>query len=242
MPKIRIGTSGWHYTHWKGPFYPPDLPEKKFLAYYIEHFATVEINRTFYSLPDIAVFSDYAKLVPKSFLFAVKGSRFLTHVKRLKDPRRPLARLFNRIRALKEHLGPILFQTPPNWAPNPERLANFCKALPKGGRFAFEFRDPRWFQEETYAILRKHNAALCIYELDGFLSPRITTADFLYVRLHGPNGAYAGKYSKTALKKWAAFFRQAKRDVYCYFDNDEAGYAPKNALELDRMINRPCKE
>lgn len=238
--KIRIGTSGWSYFHWKGPFYPARLPEKRFLLYYLEHFSTVEINRTFYSLPAKTVFTKYAKIVPPSFFFAVKASRFITHIKRLKNPKQPLAHLLSRIRALGPHLGPILFQLPPHWKPNPDRLLAFCQALPKDLRYAFEFRDHRWFCEEIYAILRKYHAALCIYDFDEYLSPRIVTANFVYVRLHGPIGAYGGKYSKAALKNWASYFRRCAKkgwDVYCYFDNDEAGYAPLNAAELDRMVN-----
>lgn len=238
--KIRIGTSGWSYSHWKGPFYPTRLPEKQFLSFYFDHFATVEINRTFYSLPALTVFTHYAKIAPASFVFAVKASRFITHFKRMKNPKQPLAHLLCRAKRLGPHLGPILFQLPPNWKPDPERLLAFCRALPKGLRYAFEFRDPRWFCDEVYAILRKYGAAISIYDFDGFQSPRIVTADFVYVRLHGPVGAYGGKYSRKALKNWASYFTSCARkglDVYCYFDNDEAGYAPLNAAEQGRMIH-----
>lgn len=237
--KIHIGTSGWHYAHWKGPFYPTKIADKQLLGFYMEHFATVEINRTFYSLPQKSVFDGYAKAAPKGFIFAVKASRFITHVKRLTDPKAPLKRFFTAIEGLKKHLGPILFQLPPNWKVNSERLEAFLKSLPKGHRYTFEFRDESWLREDIYALLRKHNAAFCIYELDHFLTPSLITADFLYVRLHGPGSAYSGNYSKAALKKWASLFqKEAKKgkDIYCYFDNDQAGYAPKNALELMKIL------
>ncbi len=234
-----IGTSGWHYEHWKGPFYPKNLAAKKYLDYYLAFFSTVEINRTFYSLPEKRVFTEYAKRVPASFVFSVKASRFITHVKRLKNPKLPLRRLFSRIDGLGSHLGPILFQLPPNWRRNLERLEAFLKVLPQGHRYVFEFRDPSWLTEETYALLEQYGAGFCIYDLAHAITPSIATADFVYVRLHGPEEAYAGSYSLQALKKWARFFRQmAKRgkDVYCYFDNDEAGYAPKNAKTLKELL------
>lgn len=237
--KIYIGTSGWHYAHWKGPFYPKDLPLKGFLAYYLEHFSTVEINRTFYSLPSKRVMEGYAKAAPRGFFFSVKASRFITHVKRLKDPKAPLKRLFSVLDGLKQHLGPILFQLPPNWKVNPERLEVFLKSLPKGHRYTFEFRDPSWLHEDIYALLRKYKASFCIYELDHFLTPSTITADFVYVRLHGPKGAYSGNYPLKTLKKWAEFFRKAARegkDIFCYFDNDEAGYAARNAIQLKNLI------
>lgn len=236
--KIYIGTSGWSYEHWKGPFYPEDLATKDLLNFYIQQLKTVEINRTFYSLPDRDVFSRYAKTVPSSFIFAVKASRFITHVKRLKNPKLSLKRLFSRIQPLGRHLGPILFQLPPHWKVNKKRLQSFLEALPKKYRFAFEFRDESWLTKEIFDLLKKRRAAFCIYELGHVETPCIETADFIYVRLHGPKEAYAGSYSLAALKKWARYFRkEAKkgRDVYCYFDNDEAGYAAMNAkimLEL----------
>jgi uncharacterized protein YecE (DUF72 family) len=240
LKKFYIGTSGWHYSHWKGAFYPKKLPEKQFLSHYIQHFSTVEINRTFYSLPEKSVFINYAKFVPASFIFSVKASRFITHIKKLKDPKKPLQRFFNRVKGLKSHLGPILFQLQPHWKVNSERLSSFLKALPKGYRYAFELRDVSWLREDIYDLFKKYNSAFCIYELDGFITPKIITADFIYVRLHGPKGAYGGRYPLKMLKEWAKFFRQeAKKgkDIYCYFDNDEAGYAALNALELNRLLS-----
>lgn len=242
--KIHIGTSGWHYEHWKGPFYPRDLSSKNFLSFYIDSFSTVEINRTFYSLPKREVFAGYSKKVPARFIFSIKASRFITHVKRLKDPKLPLRRLLSRVQGLGPHLGPILFQLPPHWKLNLERLHSFLKALPKGHRYAFEFRDTSWLVEETYALLKQSRSAFCIYEFEDTLTPLITTANFIYVRLHGPEGAYAGKYSLKELKKWARFFRKQAnqgKDIYCYFDNDEAGYAAMNAKTLMQLLKLRSK-
>jgi uncharacterized protein YecE (DUF72 family) len=237
--KVCIGTSGWHYTHWKGPFYPEELSNKEMLSFYVKHFSTVEMNRTFYSVPKKSVFQGYCDKVPRSFIFAVKASRFITHIKHLKDPKKTLKRFFQSVDCLKTHLGPILFQLSPSWKLNIERLASFLKALPKGHRYVFEFRNPTWLCDPVYDLLRKYNVAFCIYELDHFLSPNAVTADFVYVRLHGPKGAYQGSYSPAILKKWAHFFKKELKegkDVYCYFDNDQKGYAAKNAMELKKYL------
>ncbi len=237
--KIYIGTSGWHYDHWKGPFYPKKCTD--LLGQYLQTFSTVEINRTFYSLPDKKVFLGYAKRAPQRFLFAVKASRFITHIKRLKNVKGPLKKFFFRIEGLGKYLGPILFQMPPRWKINLPRLEAFLKLLPKKHRYAFEFRDVSWLNESTYKLLQKYGAAFCIYEFGDIKTKPIITAPFIYVRLHGPDGEYAGNYSHAKLKKWAAFFRkQAKqgKDIYCYFDNDEAGYAPKNAKTLRGILRK----
>jgi len=233
--KIHIGTSGWHYSHWKGPYYPKDLSTKDFLAHYAKEFSTVEINNTFYRLPEVATLQNWQALVPKNFLFSVKASRYITHVKKLKDPKASLRKFFTRIQHIKEQVGVILFQLPPKWSLNLPRLEEFLKALPKGYRFAFEFRDPSWLCDEVYALLKKGKHALCLYEFAGEKTPLIVTAKFVYVRLHGPKRAYQGSYSPKALDKWAKqFLEWAKKGihVFCYFDNDEKGYAPKNALKL----------
>lgn len=239
--KVHIGTSGWFYEHWIGPFYPEDLSSKKFLSYYMQHLASVEINRTFYSLMKKKVFEEYADLSASSFIFAVKASRFITHVKRLRSPKRPLRRLLGRLEGLGKHLGPILFQLPPHWKVNLKRLEEFLKALPKGHRYAFEFRDPSWINDEVVSLLKRYRAAFCIYEFDDYLSPCFVTANFVYIRLHGPSSAYSGNYSRKELQKWARFIRKeagAGKDVYCYFDNDEAGYAAENALTLSKILKK----
>ncbi len=160
-------------------------------------------------------------------------------MKKLKDPSDPVSNLLERLKILKNKLGPILFQLPPRWKCNSERLSSFLEELPPGYKYAFEFRDPRWFKEEIYNILRNNNSAFCIYDFNRRLSPKIATANFIYIRLHGPGGKYRGKYSKQDLTGWAGAFsswiKQGK-EIYCYFDNDEKGYAVQNAIELNDML------
>lgn len=237
--RIHIGTSGWHYGHWRGPFYPQDLPEREMLSYYAQSFRTAEINNSFYQLPEKQTFVSWRKAVPNDFIFAVKASRFITHMKKLKDPKEPLERFSDRVRSLEDKLGPMLFQLPLRWKCNVERLKAFLALLGKDCRSAFEFRDPSWFNEEVYAVLRAAGAAFCIYDLDGHLSPKIVTAPLVYVRLHGPDGPYRGLYDNQTLAGWAGAFtawvRQG-REIFCFFDNDEAGYAVQNALQLQGMV------
>jgi uncharacterized protein YecE (DUF72 family) len=244
---VRIGTSGWHYAHWRGNFYPADLPAARWLAFYAERFQTVEINNTFYQLPGEETFRQWYETTPAEFVFAIKASRFITHMKKLSDPETSTVKFFERVAILREKLGPILFQLPPNWRPNLERLDTFLSALPTGRQYAFEFRDPAWLEPAVLPALNKvlarHNAALCIYNFAGRTSPKEISADFTYIRLHGPEGPYQGKYSAEQLKDWAREIavwtgsgkssdHSIKRSVYCYFDNDAAGYAPLNAQEL----------
>ena len=236
---IHIGTSGWPSAHWKGPFYPDDLSPEEFLVYYAERFHTVEINNSFYRLPEAKTFKDWRDTTPAGFIFTVKASRYVTHMKKLKDPEAPISTLLERAGSLGNTLGPILFQLPPRWHFNLERLASFLKSLPRDHRYAFEFRDPSWFDPQTYRVLEARDAAFCIYELAGRLSPKEVTADFVYIRLHGPKGPYQGQYGTKVLSGWAgaisAWVRQGK-EVFCYFDNDEAGYAAQDALKLQEMI------
>ncbi len=237
--KIHIGTSGWHYDHWRGSFYPEGISPAEFLKYYADHFQTVEINNSFYRLPEEKTLLRWQETVPASFIFAVKASRFITHIKKLKDPKPSLAKFLQRVEILGKHLGPILFQLPPGWRCNLERLRDFLQALPKRQPCTFEFRHPGWFHREIYRILEEYGAAFCIYELAGQLSPRIVTADFVYVRLHGPGGPYQGQYSDWVLAEWARAFLNWKKEgkeIYCYFDNDEAGYAARNAWRLQQML------
>jgi len=237
--RIRIGTSGWHYPHWKGPFYPEDLPDREMFRYYCRHFDTVEINNSFYRLPSEETFEGWRASSPDPFLFSVKGSRYITHMKKLKDPRSTVPPLLAASRALARKLGPILFQLPPRWRVNPERLRAFLESLPGGFRYAFEFRDPSWFDDRIFRELEDHGAAFCIYHLAGLLSPMEVTADFIYVRLHGPGEAYRGPYDVKDLAGWAGAFSswlRQDREIFCYFDNDEAGYAALDALRLKDMI------
>lgn len=240
--RVHIGTSGWHYPHWKGPFYPGDLPDERLLEEYARHFRTVEINSSFYRLPERETFEAWRDTVPQGFLFAVKASRFITHMKKLKDPEEALPRFLERAELLGEKLGPVLFQLPPRWRLDLDRLRAFLDALPREHRYAFEFRDANWFDPRVYEALARANAAFCVFDLDGRLSPREVTADFAYIRLHGPDGPYRGRYPDETLAGWAgaiAAWRREGKDVYCYFDNDEAGYAPQDALRLQGMLGGP---
>lgn len=201
---IRIGTSGWHYKHWVGTFYPQDTRPSEHLARYLQHFATVEINNSFYRLPTSETFRNWKEAVPADFRFAVKANRFITHMKKLKDPAESLARFLTNVAALDGKLGTILFQLPPGWKLNVERLQDFLEALPKRYRYAFEFRNASWYADEVMSLLQQHNCAFCIYELAGHLTPLEICADFVYVRLHGPTGQkYQGSYSDADLRKWA---------------------------------------
>ena len=238
---ILIGTSGWSYDHWKGHFYPPEMPAGRFLPFYAGIFPTVEINTTFYRLPEERTVARWRDCVPSSFVFAVKGSGFITHRKKLRDPRATLAPFFEGIAALGDRLGPILFQLPPKWSFDPGRLASFLGALSRDFRYVFEFRDPSWFAREARDELARHRAALCIYDLGGRLSPEEVTTDYVYVRLHGPAGPYQGLYDDGALAGWARKLRawtSRGLSVYCYFDNDQEGFAARNALQLQGMLLR----
>jgi uncharacterized protein YecE (DUF72 family) len=238
--QIRIGTSGWHYGHWSGPFYPKGLPKKAFLDHYQRHFETVEINNSFYRLPAANTLQKWRTTVGSDFIFTVKASRYITHMKKLKDPQDAVDAFCGRIGALEPKLGPILFQLPPRWRFNSSRLDAFLASLPTQNRYAFEFRDPGWFCDRCLEILARHGAAFCIHELSGRTSPMAVTADFVYVRLHGPQEAYQGRYEASHLAAWAeALLRWAAQDlqIFCFFDNDEKGHAVRNARELKEMVD-----
>jgi uncharacterized protein YecE (DUF72 family) len=231
---VRIGTSGWHYRHWKPVFYPADLAVRAFLGYYAARFDTVEINNSFYRLPERATLRAWRATVPAGFTFAVKASRYITEAKKLKDPAPGLARLFERIDALGDKLGPLLFQLPPHWRLNLERLAAFLAALPKRYRAVLEFRDPSWFDDRVYDLLARHRAAFCMHDHAGAVTPRERTADIAYIRFHGP-----ASYPARQLASWAADIRRwaaGGTTVYAYFNNDFAGFAVRNAATLKSLI------
>jgi uncharacterized protein YecE (DUF72 family) len=237
---IHIGTSGWHYKHWVGRYYPAGLRPDAMLAHYLRDFDTVELNNTFYQLPNETSFDNWRESTPHGFLFAVKGSRFLTHMIKLKEPQRGLANFLPRAERLRRKLGPILWQLPPKWNVNVERLEEFLAQLPKKHRYAFELRNPTWMTGAVYDVLRRYNAAFCIYELAGYRSPIEVTADWTYVRLHGPTAhKYQGSYSDEQLAAWAQRIRDWSRTlkaIFVYFDNDDSAYAVENALTLKRML------
>jgi uncharacterized protein YecE (DUF72 family) len=238
--RCQIGTSGWSYKHWRGPFYPAEMSKgADQLRFYAERFETVEVNGTFYRLIEADTFRRWREGTPAGFVFACKGSRYLTHMKRLKEAAQGVGRFFERAEALEEKLGPIVFQLPGRFRPHRERLVAFIDALPAAHRYAFEFRDPAWFLPEIFEALAKRDVALCLYEFAGREAPLEVTASFVYIRLHGPDGAYQGSYSDAALRTWAkriGAWAEQGLDVSCYFDNDQAGYAPQNALRLIQLI------
>jgi uncharacterized protein YecE (DUF72 family) len=238
---VRIGCSGWNYKHWRnGVFYPPRLPARLWLEWYAQRFDTVEVNATFYRLPRQAAVANGVEGSPPDFLFAVKMSRYVTHQKRLRDLPPSLEVFYERIGPLVQSpkLGPVLWQLPPTFRRDDERLAEALAQLPKG-RHAFEFRHESWFADEVYELLRAHGAALVIAD-----SPRYPfqthelTADFTFIRFHHGKRGRGGNYSERELEEWAQRLEAWRRrvDVYAYFNNDWQGYAPRNALSLKARL------
>jgi uncharacterized protein YecE (DUF72 family) len=232
---VHIGTSGWHYKQWIGDFYPARFPPAKMLPWYAREFHTVEINNSFYRLPEEKTFRDWAGAVPPGFLFAVKASRFLTHIKRLKNPEDPLKLFFSRARHLGPHLGPILFQLPPKWKSDLGRLREFLELLPREHAHAIEFRDDTWYKQEVYELLQQHNVALCGHDWHSAPWAHELTANFAYLRFHGTSGRYHGNYPDYLLQDWATKIKSwAARlnEIYVYFNNDVEGHAIRNARTL----------
>jgi uncharacterized protein YecE (DUF72 family) len=244
---LYIGTSGYNYPHWwNGVFYPSDLPQKKWLEFYTGFFDTVELNVSFYRLPKKEVFQGWYKRTPKEFVFAVKGSRFITHIKRLKDCREPLSLFLDRALPLKEKLGAVLWQLPPRFKFQKERLEEFCvllSTLPRSKlhRHAFEFRDESWFCDEAFRILEEFGFAFCIAHGSGLPFIEKITSDFVYLRLHGGEVLYGSNYSDKELKQWAGRmqdWRKKAKIVFVYFNNDAYGFAVKNALSLKKWVSQ----
>lgn len=240
--KIHIGTSGWHYKHWLDDvFYPSGTKPAQMFEFYARHFDTVEINNSFYHLPSATTFDNWRDSSPPNFLYAVKASRFITHMKKLKDPKPSSEKFFAVVDRLGKKLGPILFQLPPRWKVNVERFAEFLESLPKGHKYVFEFRDETWFVPEVYALMRRHKAAFCIHDFSDMKVPHEITAPFTYIRFHGPTVAkYFGSYSTGQLRAWAERIADWSRQLsaaYIYFNNDPGGEAVKNAIELKRLVS-----
>jgi uncharacterized protein YecE (DUF72 family) len=241
--RIRIGCSGWQYRHWRGCFYPPELSQTRWFAHYALHFDTVEINNTFYRLPEAATFDKWRERAPRHFLYSVKASRFLTHMKKLKDPHDPLVRLFDRAQHLGPHLGPVLYQLPPHWPVDLDRLQNFLQDLRcvwPDRIHAMEFRDPSWYDDRVLALLDRHEVTLCLHDMKGSATERIAIGPFVYVRFHGVErygGAY-GDYQLDAWSDWLAARAASGVDVYAYFNNDVGGHAPRDALRLRQRLQQ----
>jgi uncharacterized protein YecE (DUF72 family) len=235
-----IGCSGWQYKHWRGDFYPGSLPQSRWLTHYAKHFNTVEANNTFYRLPEASTFADWRGAVPTGFVFALKASRYLTHMKKLKEPTDPLALFFSRAKALGPTLGPVLYQLPPRWPLNLDRFETFLRALPRRRRHAVEFRESSWYCDDVFALLRRHRVALCLHDMEGSASGKLAVGPFVYARFHGTQ-KYGGSYTDAALHGWAEWFADRLRSgarVYAYFNNDTGGHAPRDAIRLRSMIER----
>jgi uncharacterized protein YecE (DUF72 family) len=234
-----VGCSGWQYKHWRGGFYPASLPQSQWFEHYAAVFDTVEINNSFYRLPERATFASWAHRAPAGFEFAVKASRFLTHMKKLKDPEEPIARLFSRLRGLGSRLGPVLYQLPPGWKVDRERFRHFVEALPRGARHVVEFRDPTWYDEGIREVLARRRVAMCLHDMPGSATGRDAGGPFVYVRFHGATSKYGGAYSLPRLRSWAEWLntrRDEGCDVYAYFNNDVGGHAPRDAVALRRLM------
>jgi uncharacterized protein YecE (DUF72 family) len=234
-----IGTSGWHYDHWRQLFYPDKLPKSKWLEFYSRHFTTVELNNSFYRLPSEKAFANWRRSSPDGFVFAVKVSRFITHVKRLKDSQEPVSTFLDRARILEEKLGPLLYQLPPSMHRDDGRLSSFLSILPSGMKHVLEFRHKSWLDEGTFDLLRRYNVGLCVFDMPGLTCPLAATADFAYIRFHGSTGLYSSCYSDEELADWArklAGLAPEVKDVYIYFNNDAEAFAVRNALTLGRYL------
>jgi uncharacterized protein YecE (DUF72 family) len=237
--RIRIGCSGWQYRHWRGAFYPADVPVARWLEFYATRFETVELNNSFYRLPTADAFAAWRRRVPRGFRFAVKASRYLTHQRRLNDPKEPIERLWSRAQRLEDRLGVMLYQLPPRWNRNPERLAAFLAALPRRRRHVVEFRDPSWYHAEIEALLAQHGVARCIHDMPGSRSPLEVIGPFVYLRLHGAGQRYGGRYPQRELARWAgrlAEWTATGLDAYVYFNNDVEAHAIRDAERLRDLV------
>jgi len=237
--KYYIGTSGWHYRHWTGKFYPEKSSTREWLPYYARTFNTVEINASFYRLPPESTFTGWHNAVPPEFRFSVKVSRFITHIKRLEDCGQALATLFERAKLLKTNLGPFLYQLPGGLKRDDARLSAFLEMLDKSCRHVIEFRDRSWLADPVFDLMRKFNTGFCIFDMPGFTSPLIATTDFAYLRFHGHTRLYSSSYSDSELQNWAREISKLSADLhefFIYFNNDAGGFAIDNAIALKQIL------
>jgi uncharacterized protein YecE (DUF72 family) len=240
-PVIFIGTSGWQYPHWRRVFYPDRLPQRKWLEHYAANFQTVEVNNTFYNLPDAEVFEEWKRQTPADFVFALKMSRFLTHLKRLRDPEEPVLRFLDRARRLGRKRGPILVQLPPSFKADPGRLDAALAAFPRSVHVAVELRHESWFVPKVRSILERRGAALCLADAPGRSTPYWRTAGWGMVRFHEGVGPEAPGYRRSALRTWAARLARmwtADDDVFAYFNNDSGGWALRDAAVFAGLATR----
>jgi uncharacterized protein YecE (DUF72 family) len=241
LPELRIGTSGWHYADWWGPFYPETLKKKDALSHYVTRFNTAELNAPFYRTPTEQAVRNWAESTPEDFRFAWKASRFITHWRRLIVDQNSMQLLESRLDLLGDKLGPVLFQLPPQMKVDRERLAGFIEALPPARRYSFEFRHESWYEAAILALLAEHDMSLCLSDHAAAPAPWEATASWVYIRNHGPTGRYHGNYGKDALAGWAdqiAGWQEEGRDVWCFFDNDVKSAAPADAAKLAELVDR----
>lgn len=237
MGRVLVGTSGFQYRHWHGILYPEGLPLPRWLARYAEAFATVELNATFYRLPSPAAVDRWRDGTPAGFVFAVKGSRYLTHVKRLREARPGIQRFFEPVLRFGPKLGPVLWQLPPQQGADLDRLEAFLRCLPREARHAFEFRNETWYVDAVCAVLDRHGVAFCEHDLLDVRPPR-PCGGFRYLRFHGALARYTGRYGREVLRPWAEDLRRWRRegDAYVYFNNDLGGWAVSDALDLIELL------
>ena len=241
MAHYFIGTSGWHYDDWRNRFYPEKLPKAKWLEFYARHFSTVELNNSFYRLPSETAFANWRDSSPANFTFAVKVSRFITHIKRLKNSEEAVENFIQRARILGEKLGPLLYQLPPNMHRNDETLDSFLSSLPEEMKHVIEFRHQSWLAEDVFEILHKYRAGLCVFDMPSFTCPLLATADFAYIRFHGSEDLYSSYYSDEALADWTKRIANLAVNldtVYIYFNNDVEGFAVKNAVTIRDYLEK----
>jgi uncharacterized protein YecE (DUF72 family) len=237
MP-VLIGTSGWQYRHWRETFYPRGLPQGKWLEYYVERFDTVESNAAFYRLPDAKTFASWAERTPVGFVMAVKASRYLTHIRRLRDPEEPVQLLVERARELGDKRGPILLQLPPTMRVAVDRLKATLESFPTDWRVAVEFRHDSWYTDEVRQLLVDHRAALCLADRWKPLTPIWRTTDWTYLRFHAGRATPLPCYGRQALQTWAQRLADnwsADEDAYVYFNNDPLGCALRDAIVFERV-------
>jgi uncharacterized protein YecE (DUF72 family) len=240
--KYYIGCSGWHYEHWRGLYYPAELPKPKWLSFYARQFNTVELNNSFYRLPSEKAFDTWRESTPDDFVFAVKVSRFITHIKRLKNLGTSVDNFLSGAALLKEKLGPLLYQLPPSMKRNDELLQDFLSTLPSKYQHVIEFRHESWIDERVFDILRRHNVGLCVFDMPGFGCPLVATGDFAYIRFHGSEGLYSSSYSDEELAQWAKRIARVGQSIeasYIYFNNDAEAFAVKNAIKLKSLLQLP---
>ncbi len=239
MARYFVGTSGWYYDDWKGRFYPEKLPRAKWLEFYARHFTTVELNNTFYRLPSEEAFTKWYDSSPPGFAFAVKVSRFITHIKRLKNCDEALGNFMSRTTLLKDKLGPRLYQLPPGLHRDDDLLTAFLERLPRELKHVIEFRHQSWLVEDVFDILRRYRVGFCVFDMPRLECPLLATTNFAYIRFHGRDSLYSSCYADEELADWAGRIAELAQNldaVYIYFNNDIEGYALKNAEAIKKYL------